>query len=134
MFREQLVQAATTPFQNVLVQNTSTNPVPVTQVGTSTTSVTGTVNLDSTDSSHLANIESALGNLKFDSSGNLKTAAQTAAAEQVTQHCLNGVLLSYRTVPNDAPTTHTLCRRTLFAPKTCTSQTSPPQEWTMRSR
>ena len=46
VFREQVVSAATTPFQNVVVTNTSTNPVPVTQVGTSTTSVTGTVGID----------------------------------------------------------------------------------------
>ena len=29
VFREQVVNAATTPFQNVVVTNTSTNPVPV---------------------------------------------------------------------------------------------------------
>ena len=98
VFREQVVNAATTPFQNVVVQNTSTNPIPVKQVGTSTTSVTGTVgideqehgqaridgntvNLDSTDSGHLANIESDLGNLKFDSSGNLETTARPAHRE-----------------------------------------------------
>ncbi len=108
VFREQVVNAATTPFQNVLVQNTSTNPVPVTQVGTSTTSVTGTVgidssantvkldsngntvNLDSTDSGHLANIESDLGNLKFDTSGNLETTAQTASPGAVTAQCTDG--------------------------------------------
>src|SRR5215831_9188093 len=83
LFREQIVNAATTPFQQVLVQNTSTNPVPVQQVGTSTTSVSGTVgidpskntvkldsggntvNLDSTDAANLANVENDLGNLKF---------------------------------------------------------------------
>ena len=47
VFREQVVSAATTPFQNVLVQNTNTNPVPVQQVGTATTSVSGTVGIDS---------------------------------------------------------------------------------------
>jgi hypothetical protein len=105
VFREQVVDAATTPFQQVVVQNTSTNPVPVTQVGTSTTSVSGTVgidpnnntvkldsngntvNLDSTDSGHLANIESALGNLKFDSSGNLETTAQSAPPSPVSEPC-----------------------------------------------
>src|SRR5439155_3274477 len=105
LFREQLVNAATTPFQNVVVQNTRTNPVPVTQVGTSTTSVSGTVgidsskntvkldpngntvNLDLTDSGHLANIESDLGNLKFDSSGNLETTAPMSSPGAVTQHC-----------------------------------------------
>jgi hypothetical protein len=38
VFCEQLVQAAT-PFQNVVVTNTSTNPIPVQQQGSS--SVTG---------------------------------------------------------------------------------------------
>jgi hypothetical protein len=117
LFREQIVHAATTPFQQVVVQNTSTNPVPVTQVGTSTTSVTGTVgidpnkntvgldsgantvkldssgntvNLDSTDAANLANVESALGNLNFDGSGNLETTAQTASPGAVTQQCTNG--------------------------------------------
>jgi hypothetical protein len=96
VFREQIVSAATTPFQNVVVTNTNTNPVPVTQVGTSTTSVSGTVgidpskdtvNLDSTDSGHLLNIENDLGNLKFDSSGNLETTAQTASPGAVTEQC-----------------------------------------------
>jgi hypothetical protein len=108
VFREQVVSAATTPFQNVVVTNTSTNPIPVKQVGTSTTSVTGTVgidssantvkldssgntvNLDSTDSGHLSNIESDLGNLKFDSSGNLETTAQTASPGAVTGQCTDG--------------------------------------------
>ena len=108
VFREQVVNAATTPFQNVVVQNTSTNPIPVKQVGTSTTSVTGTVgidtsantvkldssgntvNLDSTDSGHLANIENKLDNLNFDSSGNLETTAQTASPGAVTEQCTDG--------------------------------------------
>ena len=112
VFREQVVNAATTPFQNVVVQNTSTNPIPVQQVGTSTTSVSGTVgidptknavkldaagntvNLDSTDATNLANVESDLGNLKFDGSGNLKTAAQTASPGGVTEECMNGGLTS----------------------------------------
>ena len=107
VFREQVVNAATTPFQNVLVQNTSTNPIPVTQVGTSTTSVTGTVgiatnantvkldsngntvNLDSSDSGHLESIDNTLGKLNFDSSGNLETTAQTASPGAVTQQCTN---------------------------------------------
>jgi hypothetical protein len=107
VFREQVVNAATTPFQNVVVQNTSTNPIPVTQVGTSTTSVTGTVgidsskntvkldssgntvNLDSTDSGHLANVDSTVSKLKFDSSGNLETTAQTASPGAVTERCTN---------------------------------------------
>jgi hypothetical protein len=108
VFREQVVNAATTPFQNVVVQNTSTNPIPVQQVGTSTTSVSGTVgidpshnsvkldsagntvNLDSTDATNLANVESDLGNLKFDGSGNLQTAAQTASPGAVTEQCTDG--------------------------------------------
>ncbi|HEY2740859.1 MAG TPA: hypothetical protein VGI69_01610 [Gaiellaceae bacterium] len=78
VFREQVVNAATTPFQNVVVTNTSTNPIPVQQVGTSTTSVSGTVgidpskntvNLDSTDSGYLANIEGDLGKLNFTAVG-----------------------------------------------------------------
>jgi hypothetical protein len=107
VFREQIAHAATTPFQQVVVQNTSTNPVPVTQVGTSTTSVTGTVgidtsantvkldsngntvNLDSTDSGHLESIDNTLGKLNFDSSGNLETTAQTASPGAVTQQCTN---------------------------------------------
>jgi hypothetical protein len=108
VFREQVVNAATTPFQNVVVQNTSTNPIPVTQVGTSTTSVTGTVgidsskntvkldssgntvNLDSTDSEHLANVDNTVSKLKFDSSGNLETTAQTASPGAVTEQCTDG--------------------------------------------
>jgi hypothetical protein len=98
VFREQVVNAATTPFQNVVVQNTSTNPIPVKQVGTSTTTVTGTVgidstqntvNLDSTDSGHLESIDNTLGKLNFDSSGNLETTAQTASPGAVTQQCTN---------------------------------------------
>ena len=106
VFREQVVNAATTPFQNVVVQNTTTNPIPVQQVGTSTTSVSGpvgidpskntvkldsgantvkldsngnTVKLDSTDATNLASVESDLGNLRFDGSGNLETSAQIAS-------------------------------------------------------
>ena len=108
VFREQVVNAATTPFQNVVVQNTSTNPIPVQQVGTSTTSVSGivgidplkntvkldssgnTVSLDSTDATNLANAESALGKLNFDNSGNLETAAQTASPGAVTEQCTDG--------------------------------------------
>jgi len=108
VFREQIARAATTPFQNVVVQNTNTNPIPVQQVGTSTTSVSGTVgidpskntvkldsngntvNLDSIDATNLANVESDLGNLKFDGSGNLETAAQTASPGAVTEQCTDG--------------------------------------------
>jgi hypothetical protein len=107
VFREQIAHAATTPFQQVVVQNTSTNPVPVTQIGTSTTSVTGTVgidpnkntvkldsagntvNLDSTDAANLASVENDLGNLKFDGSGNLETTAPTSSPGPVTEQCLD---------------------------------------------
>jgi hypothetical protein len=128
LFREQIVSAATTPFQNVVVTNTSTNPVPVQQVGTSTTSVSGTVgidpnentvkldssgntvNLDSTDSEHLANIEDKLGKLNFDSSGNLETTAQTAVPGAVIDQCLKDKVgdLGGWGVTNDK-TWHTLC-------------------------
>jgi hypothetical protein len=96
VFREQIAHAATTPFQQVVVQNTSTNPVPVTQVGTSTTTVSGTVGIDSsentvnigsTDSGHLANIDNAVGKLNFDGNGNLETVAQTASPGAVTEQC-----------------------------------------------
>jgi hypothetical protein len=131
VFREQVVSAATTPFQNVVVANTSTNPVPVQQVGTSTTSVTGTVgidpshnavkldsggntvNLDSTDATNLANVESQLGRLNFDSNGNLETNAQTASAGPVTQHCMNGGNGSDWSVPHFVVTT--LCTDDVYA-------------------
>ena len=140
VFREQVVNAATTPFQNVVVQNTNTNPIPVQQVGTSTTSVSGTVgidpskntvkldsgantvklesnentvNLDSTDSNRLANIENTLGNLKFDSSGELATTAQPASPGAVTEHCIDGGLTSVWDVPNDSKD-HTLCTEAFY--------------------
>jgi hypothetical protein len=108
VFREQIAHAATTPFQQVVVQNTSTNPVPVTQVGTSTTSVSGTVgidpskntvkldsngntvNLDSSDAANLASLVSDPRTLKFDGSGNLETTAQTASPGAVTEQCTDG--------------------------------------------
>ena len=131
VFREQIARAATTPFQQVLVQNTSTNPVPVTQVGTSTTSVSGTVgidpskntvkldsngntvNLDSTDAANLANVVSALGNLNFDGSGNLETTAQTASPGAVTQHCLDSGTSSW-SMDNDGVLT-TICSEDVYA-------------------
>jgi hypothetical protein len=132
VFREQIAHAATTPFQQVVVQNTSTNPVPVTQVGTSTTSVSGTVgidpgentvkldstgntvNLDSTDRGHLATIESDLGNLKFDGSGNLETTAQTASPGAVTDACLpdNSGLGGWSVTNDDI--LHTLCSEDVY--------------------
>ena len=117
VFREQLVNAATTPFQQVVVQNTSTNPVPVQQVGTSTTSVTGTVginpgqntvSLDSTDSAHLANIENALAQLKFDGSGNLETASPGAVTEQCLDHD-NSPANSIWSLPTNNSIDQTLC-------------------------
>ena len=132
LFREQVVDAATTPFQNVVVQNTTTNPIPVQQVGTSTTSVTGTVgldpghntvkldsnantvNLDSSDATNLANVESDLSNLKFDGSGNLETAAQTASPGAVTEKCLDSGFFSVRSVDND-DVLHTLCSEDVYA-------------------
>jgi hypothetical protein len=108
VFREQIAHAATTPFQQVVVQNTSTNPVPVTQVGTSTTSVSGTVgidpskntvkldsngntvNLDSSDAANLASLVSDPRTLKFDGSGTLETTAQTASPGAVTEQCTDG--------------------------------------------
>jgi hypothetical protein len=131
VFREQIAHAATTPFQNVVVTNTNTNPVPVTQVGTSTTSVTGTVgidpnkntvkldsngntvNLDSTDSGHLANIESNLSQLKFDSGGNLETTAQVASPGAVTEHCLQYGDSNF--VVNNDDELHTVCSEDVYA-------------------
>jgi mRNA-degrading endonuclease toxin of MazEF toxin-antitoxin module len=126
VFREQIVSAATTPFQSVVVQNTNTNPIPVTQVGTSTTSVSGTVGLDpgqntvkldstantvkldSADSTHLSDIEGELSNLKFDGGGNLETTAPTTSPEAVSQVCFRPLDSSVFTVPNDSQA-HTLC-------------------------
>jgi hypothetical protein len=130
VFREQLVNAATTPFQNVVVTNTPTNPVPVQQQGTSTVSGTvgldsgqntvkfdsnaNTVNLDSTDGGRLANIASAVGKLKFDSSGNLETTAQAATPPgAVTQHCLMIAVPSNWDVDNDHQS-HTLCTEDFY--------------------
>jgi len=123
LFREQIVSAATTPFQNVVVTNTSTNPVPVQQVGTSTTNVSGTVGIDSskntvnigsTDSGHLANIDNAVGKLNFDSSGNLETAAQSASPGAVTDACLpDNSGLGGWSVQND-DVLHTICSEDVY--------------------
>jgi hypothetical protein len=131
VFREQIVSAATTPFQNVVVQNTSTDPIPVQQIGTSTTSVSGTVgidpskntvkldsvantvNLDSTDATNLANVESDLGNLKFDSTGNLETSAQTASPSAVTEQCMDEGVVSDWSLSNAGE--HTLCTDDVYA-------------------
>jgi len=132
VFREQIARAATTPFQNVVVQNTNTNPIPVQQQGTANVNVTNstvpvheqgtanvggtvgidpsknTVNLDSTDATNLANVQSELGNLKFDSSGNLKTTAQATSPGAVTEHCLDEGIVSGWSMNNDSKD-HTLC-------------------------
>src|SRR4249919_340048 len=68
VFREQIVSAATTPFQNVVVTNTATNPVQVHQVGTSTTSVSGTVGIDPTKNT--VGLGSGGNTVKLDSNGN----------------------------------------------------------------
>ena len=103
VFREQVVSAATTPFQNVVVQNTSTNPVPVTQVGTSTTSVSGTVgidpskntvnlgsngntHLDSTDA-NLANIDNAARQPQLRQQRQPRDDGQAASPGAVTEQC-----------------------------------------------
>ena len=130
-FRAQLVNAAPPPPppKPVVVQNTSTNPVPVQQIGTSTSSVTGTVgldssantvNLDSADSARLANIETALGNLKFDSSGELATTAQPASPGAVTEHCIDAGLVSAWSV-NDDSHEHALCSDDFYATDITTS-------------
>jgi hypothetical protein len=116
VFRAQIVNAAAPPppSKPVVVTNTDTNPVPVQQVGTSTTSVSGTVNLGSTDSGHLANIDSDVGNLHFDSNGSLKTTSQPAPPGQVTEHCLDGGIESVWTIQNDSKS-HTLCNDDFYA-------------------
>jgi len=132
VFREQIARATTTPFQQVLVQNTDTNSVPVHQVGTSTTSVSGTVgidpskntvkldsngntvNLDSTDAANLASVVSDLGGLHFDSSGNLETSAQTASPGAVKEQCMDAGVLSGWSINND-DTEHTLCTDDVYA-------------------
>ena len=92
VFRAQIVNAAPPPppSKPVVVTNTSTNPVPVQQIGTSNANVSGTVSLDSNDATNLANVEGDLGNLKFDSSGKLETTAQTASPGAVTEQCTDG--------------------------------------------
>ncbi len=121
VFREQIVSAATTPFQNVVVQNTTTNPVPVQQIGTSTTSVSGTVgidpskdtvNLDSADATNLAKVESDLGTLKFDSGGNLETRAHVSSPGDVTEYCLDSNNDSFWSV--DAEHDDALCSGDFF--------------------
>jgi hypothetical protein len=76
VFPEQLARAAK-PIDQVFVTNTSTDPVPV--AGTvGVDPAKNTVNLGSTDSGHLANIDAATGKLAFDSGGNLKTVSASS--------------------------------------------------------
>ena len=79
VFREQIVHAAT-PFQNVVITNTPTNPVQVEQAGTSSVSGTvkldpaeNTVSLDSSDSSHLAAIASHVASIDAAAGGTVST-------------------------------------------------------------
>src|SRR6185503_10131744 len=84
---------AATPFTNVIIGNTSTNPVPVTEQNLDngnvrvheegTATVAGTVSLGSTDANnldsaatHLSRIDSAATKLAFDGGGSLKVAPQ----------------------------------------------------------
>ncbi len=107
---------AITPFQQVVVVNAPTNPIPVTGTVTGTVnvgnfpatqsvsgtvnvgnfpatqSVSGTVDLGTTDSGHLANIDTAAGKLSFDGSGNLKTASTPAAPALATKFWTDFVL------------------------------------------
>jgi hypothetical protein len=84
---------AATPFTNVIIGNTSTNPVPVTEQNLDsgnvrvheegTATVAGTVSLGSADSNNLdaaatnlSRIDAAASKLAFDGSGNLKVSSQ----------------------------------------------------------
>jgi hypothetical protein len=97
VFREQIVHAAT-PFQNVVITNTATNPIPVQQAGTSAVSGTvkldpsgNTVGLDATDSGHIAATDSHLANL------------DAAASTTVSRVCVN-----VDSIDNDGDA-HTIC-------------------------
>ncbi|MGN6800050.1 MAG: hypothetical protein ACTHKS_18065 [Gaiellaceae bacterium] len=87
------IAGAATPFTNVIIGNTSTNPVPVTEQNLDngnirvheegTANVAGTVALGSTDSNnldsaatHLSRIDTAASKLAFDGSGSLKVSPQ----------------------------------------------------------
>jgi len=84
---------AATPFTNVIIGNTSTDPVPVTEQNVDngnirvheegTATVAGTVSLGSADAdnldaaaTHLSRIDTAASKLAFDGSGSLKVAPQ----------------------------------------------------------
>jgi hypothetical protein len=66
-----------------------------------------TVNLGSTDSGHLANIDSAASRLSFDGNGNLKTAARVAPPSPVSEPCT--VFNTSEYVINNDDTYHQLC-------------------------
>jgi hypothetical protein len=79
VFREQIVHAETPP-KDVIVSNTSTNPVQVQQSGTSSVSGTvkvdpagNSVSLDSSDSSHLTTIADHLANIDAAAGGSVST-------------------------------------------------------------
>jgi hypothetical protein len=84
---------AATPFTNVIVGNTSTNPIPVTEQNVDngnirvheegTANVSGTVSLGATDANnldaaatHLSRIDNAASKLAFDGGGNLEVSPQ----------------------------------------------------------
>ena len=102
---------AITPFQQVVVVNAPANPIPVTGTVTGTVSVanfpatqpvSGTVDLGTTDSGYLANIDTAAGKLSFDGSGNLKTASTPVAPAVATKFWTDFVLAQ----GNDSTTTN----------------------------
>jgi hypothetical protein len=87
------IAGADTPFANVIIGNTSANPVPVKEQNLDngnlrvheegTATVAGTVSLGSTDANnldaaatHLSRIDTAASKLGFDGSGNLKVSPQ----------------------------------------------------------
>ncbi|MEO5965182.1 MAG: hypothetical protein ABIR11_06930 [Candidatus Limnocylindrales bacterium] len=96
---------AITPFQQVVIVNTASNPIPISgtisgsvNVGNfpanqnvnvtnlpATQAVSGTVSLGTTDGTHLANIDGATGKLTFDGTGNLKTASTPAGPALATK-------------------------------------------------
>lgn len=91
LFREQLAQAAT-PFTNVVVGNTSTNPVPVQQQGTASVNVTnstvpvheqGTAGVNVTNTTPVPVQEA-----NTDSNGNIKVHEQGTANVNVTNTTL----------------------------------------------
>jgi hypothetical protein len=87
------IAGAATPLSNVMIGNTSTNPVPVTEQNVDngnirvheegTATVAGTVSLGTTDANnldaaatHLSRIDTAASKLAFDGTGDLKVSPQ----------------------------------------------------------